>query len=86
MNTKKKVSEVMKVRYDKKYDILYIDLYPDKRASETVPLNDDIYADVDENGNIIGLEIWRASQTIAKPIAETIAKEIEKVLKQRSTK
>ncbi|RLE93032.1 MAG: DUF2283 domain-containing protein [Thermoprotei archaeon] len=74
---------IMKVRYDKKYDILYIDLYPEKKASETVPLNDDIYADVDENGNIIGLEIWRASQTIAKPIAETIVKEIKKALKQR---
>mgnify|MGYP000536505013 CR=1 FL=1 len=76
----------MKARYDKKYDILYIDLYPEKRACEIVPLNDDIYADVDENGSIIGLEIWRASQTIAKPLAENIAKEIEKVLKQRSTK
>ena len=42
----------MKVRYNRKHDILYIDLNPEEKAHNTQPLNDDVFIDLDENNNI----------------------------------
>ena len=54
----------MRTRYDSEHDILYIDVAPDKKAYDTQPLNDDILIDLDEEGNIVGIEIWQASKTL----------------------
>jgi uncharacterized protein YuzE len=72
----------MRVRYDKRHDVLYIDVAPGKKARETQPLNDDIFVDLDEEGNIVGIEIWNASKNIvdalAEPLIEKVKKSIEK--------
>jgi uncharacterized protein YuzE len=53
----------MKVEYDPESDILYIKLR-DERVKETVDLDDDVFADIDENGEIVGIEIWQARKNI----------------------
>ena len=53
----------MKVRYDPQGDILYIEVSPSKVA-ETVEIDEDILVDYDENGNIVGIEIWRAREVL----------------------
>ena len=72
----------MRVRYDKRHDVLYIDVAPGEKARETQPLNDDIFVDIDEEGNIVGIEIWNASKNIvdalAEPLIEKVKKSIEK--------
>ena len=70
----------VKVRYDREHDILYIDLNPEKRAHDTQPLNDDIFVDLDEDNNIVGIEIWRATENIIEPIATEIAEKVRRAL------
>jgi len=53
----------MKVRYDPRGDILYIEVSPSKVA-ETVEIDEDILVDYDESGNIVGIEIWRAREVL----------------------
>ncbi len=53
----------MKVRYDPQGDILYIEVSKAK-VTETVEIDDDILVDYDENGNIVGIEIWRAREVL----------------------
>ena len=70
----------MKTKYDSEHDILYIDVVPDKKAHDTQPLNDDILADLDEEGNIVGIEIWQASKNIVEPVAERLVEKVKKSL------
>ncbi len=70
----------MKVRYDDVYDILYIEVEP-KKAHDTQPLDDDILIDLDENGDIVGIEIWNASKNIVEPITAQLARKIGRALK-----
>jgi len=53
----------MNVEYDPESDILYIRI-KDERVKETVDLNDDIFADLNEKGEIVGIEIWQARKNI----------------------
>ncbi|BAD84689.1 hypothetical protein, conserved [Thermococcus kodakarensis KOD1] len=53
----------MKVRYDPRGDILYIEVSSGK-AAETVEIDDDLLVDYDEKGNIVGIEIWRAREVL----------------------
>jgi uncharacterized protein YuzE len=53
----------MKVRYDPESDILYIQIKEDK-VKETVDLDDDIFADLNEKGEIVGIEIWQTRKYI----------------------
>jgi uncharacterized protein YuzE len=43
-------------------------------------LGEDVYADVDEDENFVGIEIWRASQNAIMPISQDIAQEIREIL------
>ncbi|NHV98536.1 MAG: DUF2283 domain-containing protein [Thaumarchaeota archaeon] len=70
----------MRTRYDDEHDILYIDIAPDKKAYDTQPLNDDILVDFDEEGNIVGIEIWQASKNIVEPVAERLVEKVKKSL------
>jgi uncharacterized protein YuzE len=70
----------MRTRYDGEHDILYIDIAPDKKAHDTQPLNDDILVDFDEEGNIVGIEIWQASKNIVEPVAERLIEKVKKSL------
>lgn len=56
----------MRIVYDESNDILYIRL---REASvvETDELRPGLFADVDEEGRIVGLEILDAKETIADP-------------------
>jgi uncharacterized protein YuzE len=75
----------MRVRYDKRHDILYIDIAPCKKARETQPLDDDIFVDLDEEGNIVGIEIWNASENIVDALAEPLIEKVKKSLEKTVT-
>jgi uncharacterized protein YuzE len=60
----------MRTRYDSEYDILYIDI-KDKKVHDTQPLDEDILLDLDEEGNIVGIEIWQASKLLSLLLGES---------------
>ena len=68
------------VRYDKEHDILYIDVRPSVRAAETVEAADDLLIDLDEEGNVIGIELWRASEYLAEPLSSALVERVRKAL------
>lgn len=69
----------MKVEYDRKADILYFKL-ADSKIVDTRMLGEDAYVDVDQEGNIVGIEIWSASQNAIRPICSHIAEEVKTML------
>ena len=71
----------MKVEYDRDADILYIKI-KDSKIVETRMLSDDFYVDVDKNENLVGIEIWKASQNAILPISKDIAEEVKTVLQK----
>jgi uncharacterized protein YuzE len=71
----------MKVEYDRDADILYIKV-KESRIVDTRVLGDDVYVDVAEDGNFVGIEIWRASQNAILPISKDIAKELKTILER----
>jgi uncharacterized protein YuzE len=70
----------MKVRYDPESDILYIQIKEDK-VKETVDLDDDIFADLNEKGEIIGIEIWQTRKYIFSELLKFLDK-AKKVVSQ----
>lgn len=68
----------MKVEYDSESDILYI-LVKDGKVEDTVDLDDDIWVDLNENGEIVGIEIWQARKNVISEILKFLdkAKKIE---------
>jgi uncharacterized protein YuzE len=69
----------MKVTYDRKADILYIKL-KNAKITNTCMLSEDVHADTDENQNIVGIEIWKASKNVIQPISKDIAEEVKATL------
>ena len=63
----------MKIRYDVERDILYIDVAPGRKARDTQPFDEDILVDLDDEGNIVGVEVWNASKTI-EPVEQLVEK------------
>jgi uncharacterized protein YuzE len=53
----------MKVKYDVKSDILYLKVSESKPVDSEM-VNDDVIIHLDEKGNIVGIEIWRARELI----------------------
>ena len=53
----------MKLTYFKETDTLYIDL-SHKTSTESLEVSENILADLDESGNITGIEIEQASKII----------------------
>ncbi|WP_240911978.1 MULTISPECIES: DUF2283 domain-containing protein [unclassified Thermococcus] len=49
----------MKVRYDPRADILYI-LIREGPVADTDEVDEDVWFEYDEEGNIVGIEIWNA--------------------------
>ena len=68
----------MKVEYDPEADILYIRIKEDE-IRDTVDWNDDIWADLNEKGEVVGIEIWQARKHVISEILRYLnsAKEIE---------
>ena len=71
----------MKVEYDRESDILYIKLR-DLKIVDTRMLGEDVYVDVDDDGNFVGIEIWRASQNAILPLSRDIAEEVKAILER----
>jgi uncharacterized protein YuzE len=45
-------------------------------------LNDDIFVDLDEDGNIVGIEIWNVSENIVEALAEPLIEKMKKSLEK----
>ena len=69
----------MKVEYDRDSDILYIK-FKDAEIKDTKMLSEDAYIDLDKNGNLVGIEIWKASQNAILPISKDIAEKLKLIL------
>jgi uncharacterized protein YuzE len=69
----------MKVEYDRESDILYIK-FKDSEIKDTRMLSEDAYIDLDKDGNLIGIEIWKASQNAILPISKDIAEKLKLIL------
>jgi len=65
--------------YDNRHDILYL-IFKEDHAHDTVEVCEDVYVEFNERGEVIGIEIWRASELIIRPIVSEIAKEIQSFL------
>jgi len=68
--------EESKVRawYDKSADIFYM-LFKEGPSYEVIEADPDVHLELDENGKIMGIEIWNAEKSglirkVAKAIAE----------------
>ena len=57
----------MKVKYDKKVDILYIN-FSEEKIFESDEDKPGIILDYDEKGNIVGIEVINASLKIPQPM------------------
>ena len=70
----------MMVEVDKEADALYIRL-ADSSIEETIELNNDIFADVDAEGNVVGYEIINLSvyATLELPTARNVPTRIEDI-------
>jgi len=63
----------MKVVYDPEADILYI-MIRDEKVKETRDLDEDIWIDVNDRGEIVGIEIWQARKHIISEILKFLRK------------
>jgi uncharacterized protein YuzE len=70
---------VKRVHYDPEADILYI-VVREGPVEDTLEVDEDIFIEVDEKGEIVGIEVWNASKNIIDKIAEAIASKIKKHL------
>jgi uncharacterized protein YuzE len=73
----------MKAEYDRKADILYIKL-KDAKITDTRMLGEDIYVDVDNEQNFVGIEIWSASKNAIQPLSRDIAHEVKATLQKNA--
>ena len=46
-------------------------------VDDTMPADDDVYIELDENGNVVGIEIWRASTNIVENLTKVISKRLK---------
>ena len=70
---------VKKVHYDPEADILYIVLRKGP-VEDTIEVDEDVFVEVDEKGNIVGIEIWRASRNLLDHLSQAIAARIKQLL------
>jgi uncharacterized protein YuzE len=69
----------VKVEYDRESDILYIK-FKESEIADTKMLSEDAYIDLDKDGNLVGIEIWKASQNAILPISTDIAEKLKLIL------
>jgi len=59
----------MKIEYDKEADAAYIYLeYPIREVKETKEISENVIIDLNDKGQIIGLEILDASKILSKKV------------------
>ena len=73
----------MKVEYDRESDILYIK-FKESKIADTKILSEDAYIDLDKDGNLVGIEIWKASQNAILPISKDIAEKLKLILENHA--
>ena len=66
----------MKVSYDRKADIIYIKLKSAKIV-DTRMLSEDFYVDIDKIGDLVSVEIWKASKNAIQPLSKVIASQVQ---------
>ena len=71
-----------KSHYDVEDDVLYI-YNADKQVEESIEFSEDIVLDIDENGEVIGLEVFYASEFL-QAFNKTIDKDFLESLKEAS--
>ena len=69
---------VRRVQYDPEADILYI-LLREGPVEDTIEAGEDVFIELDEKGEVIGIEIWRASNVL-ESITQTTAARIRQEL------
>jgi len=69
----------VKVEYDRESDILYMK-FKESKITDTKILSEDAYIDLDKDGNLVGIEIWKASQNAILPIPKDIAEKLKLIL------
>lgn len=70
-----------KFDYDKEYDLLSIYNY-EQKVAESVQVSEDVVIDLDKNGNVIGIEIFYASEffnLLNKDVNKKFLQELEDV-------
>lgn len=68
-----KDKERVSVSYDSSSDILYL-LFKEGPSEEVVEAGPDVMLEMDEKGNVMGLEIWNAKKTgLVKRLASIAA-------------
>jgi uncharacterized protein YuzE len=55
----------MRIEYDKSADAVYI-RFTNARIKKTIKVKDGVFADLDKNGNIRGLEVLKFSRLMPK--------------------
>ncbi|MHA1593562.1 MAG: DUF2283 domain-containing protein [Candidatus Baldrarchaeia archaeon] len=75
---------VKKIYYDSEADILYI-VVREGEVEDTVEICEDIFVEYGGNGEIMGIEIWRASRNIIEPISKEIASRVENLIRRSNT-
>lgn len=73
---------VKRVYYDPEADILYI-LLREGPVEDTVEAAEDVFIELDEKGEVIGIEIWHASKNVLEPLSQTIAAKIRQQLEAK---
>ena len=61
---------VKHVHYDPEADILYI-LLREGPVEDTIEVAEDVFIELDERGEIIGIEIWCARKNILEQLTRT---------------
>jgi len=67
------------VHYDPEVDILYIVL-KEGPVEDTIEADEDVFIELGKNGEIIGIEVWRASKNVVEPISKVLASRIKESL------
>ncbi len=65
------MGKIMKVRYDLEADILYI-FIKEGKVRDTEEIDEDLFVEYDENGNIVGIEIWQAGRYVVSEILKSL--------------
>ncbi len=65
-----------KLRYDKDSDVVYIKIR-EGPVEDTEDVAEDVFVERDKDGNIAGIEIWRARQLLLNPLAKHISKQVK---------
>lgn len=73
-----KGKEAMKITYDKDADAMYI-CFTEKEVADTVRVSDKVLVDLDEEGNIRGVEILFVSRALAHTDFSNIYLQLPKV-------